>query len=78
MTAHVTVMVRGKPHVISTYQKSKNVWIAAGRYLDEQIHVTRFELHCGDQALARGGRTFATGPEKKERSGAVKPSDNDT
>jgi hypothetical protein len=40
MTAHVTVMVGGKPHVISIYQKSKDVWIAAGRYLDEQIQVT--------------------------------------
>jgi hypothetical protein len=39
MSAHVTVIVGGKPRVISIYQKSKNVWIAAGRYLDEQIQV---------------------------------------
>jgi hypothetical protein len=40
MAAHVTVTVWGKPHVVSVYQKSKNVWIAAGQCKDEQIQVT--------------------------------------
>jgi hypothetical protein len=40
MAAHVTVTVWGKPHVVSIYQKSKNVWIAAGQYKDKQIQVT--------------------------------------
>jgi hypothetical protein len=34
-----TVMVWGKPHTISVYQKSKTVWAAVGDYMDERIEV---------------------------------------
>jgi hypothetical protein len=40
MTAHVTVTVWGKPHVVTVYQKSKSEWIVAGQYKDKQIQVT--------------------------------------
>jgi hypothetical protein len=66
MTAHVTVMmVGGKPHIISIHQKS--TLDRCGQIFGRTNSGDRFELHCGDQALARGGsRTFATSPEKKE------------
>jgi hypothetical protein len=34
-----TVMVWRKAKVVSVYQKSKSVWIAAGDYMDEHIEV---------------------------------------
>jgi hypothetical protein len=39
MNTRVTVQVWGKPHEVSVYQKSKNVWIAAGTYMGERIEV---------------------------------------
>jgi hypothetical protein len=40
MTAHVTVTVWGKHHVVTVYQKSKSEWIVAGQHKDKQIQVT--------------------------------------
>jgi len=40
MTAHVTVIVWGKPHVVTVYQKSKSEWIVAGQHKNKQIQVT--------------------------------------
>jgi hypothetical protein len=40
ITAHVTVIVWGKPHVVTVYQKSKSEWIVAGQYKNKQIQVT--------------------------------------
>jgi hypothetical protein len=40
MTAHITVIVWGKPHVVTVYQKSKSEWIVAGQYKNKQFQVT--------------------------------------
>jgi hypothetical protein len=40
MTAQVTVQVWDKPHVVTVYQRSKSVWIAAGNYKDKMIEVS--------------------------------------
>jgi hypothetical protein len=67
MTAHVTVMVGGKPHVISISSEIQNRLDRCGQIFGRTNSGDRFELHCSDQALARGGRrTFATSPQKKE------------
>ena len=39
MSRQCTVYVWEKPQVISVYQKSKTVWIAAGEYMGKQIEV---------------------------------------
>ena len=58
MTAHVTVTVWGKPHVVTVYQKSKSEWIVAGQYKDKQIQVT----DSGYNAAIKRWREAATDP----------------